>query len=188
MNPGETVLFCQSGTPDAFNPSYQQGDFNNNPVNDYREVISAYLSIPMAHRLVGFLPWWRRWCSKVMHAAISSMPLNNYSKLEINDWKRKSQHCIFGATTGSGKTMTSFKSAPVNRRLRVPIKVFSLWTVIRTWVQSLNKCRNFAGSINRQSRKNCRGTWNTGEAPQSFNGKRQQWVYLYPEDGYSLQR
>lgn len=56
MNPEETVYFANPGPEGQFNPSYyfHWADFYNEPMNDWKDVTTALLSIPMAHMLVGF--------------------------------------------------------------------------------------------------------------------------------------
>ena len=56
MNPEETVYFANPGSEGKFNPDYyfHWADFNNEPVNDWKQVASSLLSIPMAHQLIGF--------------------------------------------------------------------------------------------------------------------------------------
>lgn len=56
MNPEETVYFANPGPEGQFNKSYyfHWADFYNEPMNDWKDVTTALLSIPMAHMLVGF--------------------------------------------------------------------------------------------------------------------------------------
>lgn len=53
MNPEETVYFANPGPEGQFNPSYyfHWADFYNEPMNDWKDVTTALLSIPMAHML-----------------------------------------------------------------------------------------------------------------------------------------
>ena len=56
MTPDETKYFANPGPDGKFNAKYyfNWADFNNEPINDWKEVASTLLSIPMAHQLVGF--------------------------------------------------------------------------------------------------------------------------------------
>ena len=56
MNPEETVYFANPGPDGKFNTDYyfHWADFNNEPINDWKEIASKLLSIPMAHQLIGF--------------------------------------------------------------------------------------------------------------------------------------
>ena len=56
MTPEETVYFANPGPDDKFNPDFyfHWADFDNEPMNDWKNVASSLLSIPMAHQLIGF--------------------------------------------------------------------------------------------------------------------------------------
>lgn len=56
MNPDETRYFANPGPEGKFNPDYyfQWEDFNNEPINNWKDIASSLLSIPMAHQLIGF--------------------------------------------------------------------------------------------------------------------------------------
>ena len=55
MNPEETKYFANPGPDGAFNEKFQfhWADFNNNPINQWSDVVKHLLSIPMAHQLIG---------------------------------------------------------------------------------------------------------------------------------------
>ena len=56
MNPEDAVYFANPGPEGKFNPDFyfHWADFNNEPINDWKQVASTLLSIPMAHQLIGF--------------------------------------------------------------------------------------------------------------------------------------
>lgn len=56
MNPNETLYFANPGNDGKFNRDYRfhWADFNNEPINDWQQIASTLLSIPMAHQLIGF--------------------------------------------------------------------------------------------------------------------------------------
>ena len=56
MTPNETRYFANPGPDGRFNSDYyfKWADFNNEPINDWKEIASSLLSIPMAHQLIGF--------------------------------------------------------------------------------------------------------------------------------------
>ena len=56
MNPDETKYFANPGPEGKFNPDFyfHWADFNNEPINDWKQIGSTLLSIPMAHQLIGF--------------------------------------------------------------------------------------------------------------------------------------
>ena len=94
--------------------AFHWADFNNEPINDWKRFTSSLLSIPMAHQLIGFytvadesdgvLKVLRSYQYYAAHA-ISD-------KVAKTDWKNPNRlGGYIWHTTGSGKTMTSFKSA-----------------------------------------------------------------------------
>ena len=56
MNPEETMYFANPGIDGKFNKAFcfHWADTLNNPINDWRQIASTFLSIPMAHMLIGF--------------------------------------------------------------------------------------------------------------------------------------
>ena len=56
MEPQETKYFANPGQDGRFNKDFyfHWADFNNEPINDWKEVTSKLLSIPMAHQIIGF--------------------------------------------------------------------------------------------------------------------------------------
>lgn len=56
MNPDETKYFANPGPDGKFNPIYyfHWADFNNEPINNWKDIASSLLSIPMAHQMIGF--------------------------------------------------------------------------------------------------------------------------------------
>ena len=56
MEPNETKYFANPGPDGRFNKDYyfNWADFDNEPINNWKEIASTLLSIPMAHQLIGF--------------------------------------------------------------------------------------------------------------------------------------
>jgi type I restriction enzyme R subunit len=56
MTPAEALYFANPGPDGKFNKDYafHWADFNNEPINDWKNFITHLLSIPMAHQLIGF--------------------------------------------------------------------------------------------------------------------------------------
>lgn len=56
MQPEETVYFANPGPDGVFNPDFyfHWADFNNEPINNWKDITTYLLSIPMAHQLIGF--------------------------------------------------------------------------------------------------------------------------------------
>ena len=149
MNPEETVYFANPGPEGQFNPSYyfHWADFYNEPMNDWKDVTTALLSIPMAHMLVGFytVADGSDGILKVMRS------YQYYAASKISDavskakWENNQQRGGYiWHTTGSGKTMTSFKSAQLIASSKDADKVIFLMDRIELGTQSLKEYRNFA--------------------------------------------
>ena len=56
MQPEETVYFANPGPDGIFNPDFyfHWADFNNEPINNWKDIAAYLLSIPMAHQMIGF--------------------------------------------------------------------------------------------------------------------------------------
>lgn len=148
MTPEKTLYFANPNG--NFNPNYyfQWADFNNEPINGYKEIASSLLSIPMAHQLIGFymIPDDTDGVLKVMRSyqyyaanAIS----DRVAKLKWHNDQNQRGGYIWH-TTGSGKTMTSFKSAHLIALSKNADKVIFLMDRIELGTQSLKEYRNFA--------------------------------------------
>ena len=116
MNPDETKYFANPGPDGKVNPIYyfHWADFNNEPINNWKDIASSLLSIPMAHQMIGFytVPDDSDGVLKVMRSYqyyAASAISDKVSKMKWSD--RNQLGGYIWHTTGSGKTMTSFKSA-----------------------------------------------------------------------------
>lgn len=149
MNPDETVYFANPGPEGKFNTDYyfHWADFNNEPINDWKAIASSFLSIPMAHQLIGFYTVAddSDGVLKVMRSyqyyaasAISDV----VSKTKWDSGKQRGGYVWH--TTGSGKTMTSFKSAQLIANSKDADKVIFLTDRIELGTQSLKEYRAFA--------------------------------------------
>lgn len=149
MTPDEAVYFANVGTGNTFNEDYffHWADFNNERVDDWKSVASSLLSIPMAHQLIGFytVPDDLDGVLKVMRSYqyyASNAISDKVSKIDWND-----KHLLGGYiwhTTGSGKTMTSFKSAQLIATSKDADKVVFLMDRIELGTQSVIEYRGFA--------------------------------------------
>ncbi|MEG0835808.1 MAG: HsdR family type I site-specific deoxyribonuclease [Christensenellaceae bacterium] len=149
MEPNETLYFANPGPDGKFNKDYyfHWADFNNEPINNWENIVSYLLSIPMAHQLIGFytVPDDTDGILKVMRS------YQYYAASAISDrvakirWDEKN---IYGGyiwhTTGSGKTMTSFKSAQLIANSNDADKVIFLMDRIELGTQSLLEYRGFS--------------------------------------------
>ena len=149
MAPDETLYFANPGADGKFNPDFyfHWADFDNVPINDWKDVASTLLSIPMAHQLIGFytVPDDTDGILKVMRS------YQYYAASAISDRVSKIKwegNNLFGGhvwhTTGSGKTMTSFKSAQLIANSKDADKVIFLMDRIELGTQSLKEYRGFA--------------------------------------------
>ena len=149
MEPNETVYFSNPGPDGKFNKDYyfHWADFNNEPINQWQDIASSLLSIPMAHQLIGFYTVADNsdGILKVMRSYQYYAANAISDRVSKTDWKAK--HSLGGYiwhTTGSGKTMTSFKSAQLIANSKDADKVIFLMDRIELGTQSLEEYRAFA--------------------------------------------
>jgi len=147
--PDETVYFANPGPDGKFNKDFffHWADFNNEPINNWKDIASILLSIPMAHQLIGFytVPDGSDGVLKVMRSYQYNAANAISDKVAKTDWKSK--HALGGYiwhTTGSGKTMTSFKSAQLIANSKDADKVIFLMDRIELGTQSLKEYRGFS--------------------------------------------
>ena len=149
MEPNETVYFANPGPDGKFNKDFyfHWADFNNEPINSWDKIASSLLSIPMAHQLIGFYT-----VADDSDGILKVMRSYQYyaanaisDKVSRTRWADKD---IYGGyiwhTTGSGKTMTSFKSAQLIANSKDADKVVFLMDRIELGTQSLLEYRAFA--------------------------------------------
>ena len=149
MNPEESVYFSNPGEDNKFNPNFyfHWADFNNEPINDWKEVTAKLLSIPMAHQLIGFYTVADNTDGllKVMRSYQYYAAYAISDKVSKTDWSAKNNlGGYIWHTTGSGKTMTSFKSAQLIATSKDADKVIFLVDRIELGTQSLSEYKNFA--------------------------------------------
>lgn len=149
MEPEETVYFANPGPDGVFNKDFyfHWADFNNNPLNNWKDIAAYLLSIPMAHQLIGFYT-----VADDSDGSLKVMRSYQYyaanaisDRVSKIDWDEK--HLLGGYvwhTTGSGKTMTSFKSAQLIANSKDADKVVFLVDRIELGTQSLREYRAFA--------------------------------------------
>lgn len=149
MSPEEAVYFANPGPDGKFNPDYyfHWADFNNEPINEWDKVASTLLSIPMAHQLIGFYT-----VADDSDGVLKVMRSYQYfaasaisDKVAKAKWEGNNQLGGYvWHTTGSGKTMTSFKSAQLIASSKDADKVIFLMDRIELATQSLKEYRGFA--------------------------------------------
>ncbi len=149
MQPDETVYFANAGPDGIFNKDFyfHWADFNNEPINNWKDIATYLLSIPMAHQLIGFYT-----VADDSDGVLKVMRSYQYyaanaisDRVSKIDWSDKQ---LLGGyiwhTTGSGKTMTSFKSAQLIANSKDADKVIFLMDRIELGTQSLREYRAFA--------------------------------------------
>ena len=149
MNPEETVYFANPGSGARVNRDFcfHWADVNNDPINDWKEVAEKLLSIPMAHRMIGnyMIADDSDGILKVMRSYQYYAASAISDRVAKNDWTEGKQLGGYvWHTTGSGKTMTSFKSAQLIAKSRCADKVVFLMDRIELGTQSLKEYRAFA--------------------------------------------
>ena len=149
MTPEECRNFANTGGP--LNPAFyfRWADFNNVYMNEWDKVATHFLSIPMAHQFIGDYT--------IADAKDEQLKvLRSYQYYAVNkiadtvaktDWTSGNQRGGYiWHTTGSGKTMSSFKSAQLISRRKDADKVIFLLDRIELGKQSLEEYQNFADS------------------------------------------
>ncbi|MFH2114847.1 MAG: HsdR family type I site-specific deoxyribonuclease, partial [Spirochaetota bacterium] len=162
MEPCETVYFANPGPEGVFNKDFyfHWADFNNEPINGWQTIASSLLSIPMAHQLIGFYT-----VADDSDGVLKVMRSYQYyaanaisDRVAKLDWKdHNGRGGYIWHTTGSGKTMTSFKSAQLIADSKDADKVIFLMDRIELGTQSLREYRNFASE-----NESVQATENTG--------------------------
>lgn len=174
MTPDEARYFANPGAG-AFNPNFffHWEDFNNEPVcagdkpgtDEWKRFTSTLLSIPMAHQLIGFytVADSSDGCLKVMRSYQYYAAAAISDKVRRCKWDEPRHSSTPGRpggyiwhTTGSGKTMTSFKSAQLVADSHDADKVVFLMDRIELGTQSLSEYRSFADDVD-----DVQGTENT---------------------------
>lgn len=149
MNPEETWYFANPGPDGTFNSDFyfNWADFNNEPINQWKEIAGTLLSIPMAHQLIGFYTIADKTDGilKVMRSyqyfAVRAIS-DRVARIEWDGRDRLGGYIWH--TTGSGKTMTSFKAAHLIATSKDADKVIFLMDRIELGVQSLEQYNNFS--------------------------------------------
>ena len=162
MEPNETVYFANPGPDGKFNKDFyfHWADFNNEPIKDWKGIASSLLSIPMAHQLIGFytvaddadgvlkvMRSYQYYAANAISDKVAKIKWDANNLLGGHIWH----------TTGSGKTMTSFKSAQLIANSKDADKVIFLMDRIELGTQSLKEYRAFA-----EDNESVQATENTG--------------------------
>lgn len=152
MTPEQTRYFANPGPDGKFNEDYYfaWADFNNEPVNDWDKAVGQLLAIPMAHELIGFYTVADRSAGMLMvmrsyqYFAASRIA----DRVTRQSWGQKDQRGGYvWHTTGSGKTVTSFKTAQLIADSKDADKVVFLLDRVELGTQSLESYKSFSGDM-----------------------------------------
>ena len=150
MTPEKTLYFANPGSEDRFLDEFQfhWADFNNVEIHDWRRVATELLNIPMAHQLIGYytIADDKDQTLKVLRS-YQYYATNKICDVTHNtNWDgHEHRGGYIWHTTGSGKTMTSFKSAQLIANSGDADKVVFLLDRVELSIQSLDEYRGFAG-------------------------------------------
>ena len=152
MTPQKMLYFANPGEWEKFNDNFffSWADFNNEPINDYRQIADKFLSIPMAHQMIGFYTIADRsdGTLKVMRSyqyyAASAISSKVAKITAQKRWGSENRGGFIWHTTGSGKTITSFKSAQLIANSGDADKVVFLIDRIELGTQSFKNYQAFA--------------------------------------------
>lgn len=115
-----TRYFATPKTIDDFNLKFvfSWADKDNNPINDWKEIVASFLMIPMAHQLVGDYLIIEEAEEEENRRHMIMRPYQVYAlqavelaAFGLDNEDRISHGGYVWHTTGSGKTITSFKTA-----------------------------------------------------------------------------
>ncbi|MCD8372855.1 MAG: HsdR family type I site-specific deoxyribonuclease, partial [Clostridia bacterium] len=149
MTPEDAVYFTNPGPEGRFNHDFyfRWADFDNRPITDWRAFTQSLLYIPMAHQLIGFytVADGKDGVLKVLRSyqyyAVSAIS----NRVAQNKWDEKNQRGGYiWHTTGSGKTLTSFKTADLISKSQDADKVVFLVDRKELDTQSVENYRYFA--------------------------------------------
>lgn len=151
MTPEKTLYFANPGESKNFSPSFyfHWADFNNEEVHDWKLIGANLLSIPMVHQMVGYytIADDKDETLKVLRSYQYFATTKIWERVKETNWDDHQHRGGFiWHTTGSGKTMTSFKSAQLIAKANDADKVVFLLDRIELSTQSADEYRGFANT------------------------------------------
>lgn len=152
MNPEDMRYFANPGFGVKFNKDFQfkWADANNIPQTHWKYIAETFLSIPMAHQLIGYYTVADKGDNnlKVLRSYQYYAADRIAAKVEMVNKMHWEGNDIYGGfiehTTGSGKTLTSFKAAQLIAKRKLADKVIFLVDRIELGTQSKDEYTNFA--------------------------------------------
>lgn len=162
MNPEDAVYFANPGPQGKFNPLYyfHWTDSQNNYIREWNKFAHSLLMIPRAHEIIGFytVPDGSDGILKVLRPYQIYAAEDIFNKVSAAHWTKQEQKAGYvWHTTGSGKTLTSFKTAQLISNTNIADKVVFLIDRVELGEQSYLDYTNFANiddSINDTSNTN----------------------------------
>ena len=149
MEPNETLYFANPGPDGKFNSDFyfHWADYNNEPLNYWKEIAEHLLSIPRAHEMIGFYTVADDTDDtlKVLRSYQFFAASSISDRVARRKWDEPDQRGGYiWHTTGSGKTLTSFKSAQLVANSGNADKVVFLVDRIELGTQSFQDYKGFA--------------------------------------------
>ena len=153
MTPDDAVYYTNPGIDGRFNEDFyfHWANFDNAPIKNWYEFTQNLLYIPMAHQLIGFYTVAdnKDGILKVLRSyqyyAVSAIS----NVVAQNKWDEKKQRGGYiWHTTGSGKTLTSFKAADLIAKSQDADKVIFLVDRKELVEQSYKHYQDFADDEN----------------------------------------
>lgn len=150
MNPEESVYFANPGQDGKFNPLYyfHWTDSNNDYINEWHQFAHSFLMIPRAHEMIGFytVPDDSDGILKVLRPYQVYAAFNISNIVSASHWTKEEHKAGYiWHTTGSGKTLTSFKTAQLIANMSRNVdKVVFLIDRVELGEQSYTDYKNFA--------------------------------------------
>lgn len=152
MTPEKTRYFANPGAEENFSPSFyfHWADYNNAEETSWRDITTNLLSIPMAHQMIGYytIADDKDKTLKVLRSYqyfAASKICDRVHEINWDEHNHGQKGGFIWHTTGSGKTMTSFKAAQLIANSGDADKVVFLLDRVELSVQSLDEYRGFAG-------------------------------------------
>lgn len=175
MTPDNMRYFANPGTNPSskinYNYVFEWADFNNEPINDWKKIADTFMSIPTAHQLIGYYTVADKadCVLKVMRSYQIYATREIIDRLYKIKWHDRSQlGGYIWHTTGSGKTLTSFKSAELIASYGIADKVVFLMDRVELGTQTLSEFKSFA-----EFEEDVQGTQDTHELFNKLRGRKQ---------------
>lgn len=149
MNPEEAVYFANPGPEGKFNPLFyfHWTDVNNQYLNNWADFAKSFLSIPRVHEMIGFytVPDSGDNVLKVLRPYQVYAAEKIWNVVSSSHWEQREHKAGYvWHTTGSGKTLTSFKSAQLIAGMDKADKVVFLIDRVELGEQSYRDYQHFS--------------------------------------------